>query len=130
MSKYAVQKTEDEWKKELTEEQFRILREKGTEYPHSGKYNLHFEEGTYRCAACKQALFSSETKFESDCGWPSFDKALENSVEFQRDTSFGMIRVEVLCKNCGGHLGHIFPDGPTQTGERYCINSASLKFYE
>ncbi len=128
MKKFAIEKTESEWRNQLSEEQFHVLREKGTEYPHTGKYNLHFEDGTYACAGCGQELFDSSTKFESSCGWPSFDKGLEGRVIFKRDTSFGMLRTEVLCANCGGHLGHVFNDGPTATGERFCVNSASLTF--
>lgn len=128
MKKYKVEKTEEEWKKQLSSEQYRVLREKGTEAPHSGKYNLHFEEGEYKCAACKEKLFESDSKFESACGWPSFDEAIEGKVEYVQDRGFGMIRTEILCANCGSHLGHVFDDGPTQTGQRYCVNSASIEF--
>ncbi len=129
MSDYKVQKTEEEWKKALTPEQYYVLREKGTERPGTGEYNLHFEDGIYKCAACGAELFDSESKFDSHCGWPSFDKALnKNTVVEKLDTSFGMTRTEILCANCGGHLGHLFNDGPTETGMRYCINSVSLDF--
>ncbi|CAN5283068.1 peptide-methionine (R)-S-oxide reductase MsrB [soil metagenome] len=123
-----MDKTDEEWRKALTGEQFRILRQKGTEAPHTGKYNLHFEEGEYVCAACKTKLFESDSKFESGCGWPSFDEALEGKVEYIQDKTFGMMRTEILCATCGGHLGHVFDDGPTQTGQRYCVNSASIDF--
>jgi peptide-methionine (R)-S-oxide reductase len=125
-----VEKTEEEWKKELTPEQFHVLRNKGTERPFTGAYWDAKDEGTYRCAACGADLFSSDQKFDSRCGWPSFYDALDpEKVEFVRDTTHGMIRTEVLCKTCGGHLGHIFDDAPnTPTGQRYCINSASLTF--
>lgn len=128
MSKYPIKKSESEWKEELGEERYRILRAKGTERPFSGTYNIHFQEGTYVCGACKTPLFDSSSKFESGCGWPSFDKALEGTIEYKRDTSFGMIRTEILCANCGSHLGHVFDDGPTETGQRYCVNSLSLDF--
>lgn len=128
MTKYKVEKTEKEWKNQLSEEQYRILRQKGTEAPHSGKYNLHFEKGAYQCAGCEAILFESNSKFESGCGWPSFDKAVEGSIEYLQDRSFGMLRTEILCSNCGGHIGHVFDDGPTETGQRYCVNSASVEF--
>lgn len=128
MSNYNITKSEDEWRKELTEEQYRILRKKGTEMPHTGKYNLHFENGAYACAACHQQLFESDSKFESNCGWPSFDEAIPGSVTNILDKSHGMIRTEVVCSNCGGHLGHVFNDGPTETGTRFCINSVSVDF--
>lgn len=129
MTEYKVQKTDEEWRKELTPEQYHVLREKGTERPGTGEYNLHFEDGVYKCAACNTPLFESESKFESHCGWPSFDKAIsEKSVVEKKDYSFGMIRIEILCGTCGGHLGHVFDDGPTETGMRYCINSAALGF--
>ena len=128
MKKYSVEKSEQEWKEQLSEEQYRILRQKGTEAPHTGKYNLHFEEGKYKCAGCGNVLFESEAKFNSNCGWPSFDQSVEGSIEYIKDTSFGMIRTEILCSNCGGHVGHVFDDGPTETGQRYCVNSASIEF--
>lgn len=128
MKKYAIEKPEEVWKKELGEEQYRVLRQKGTEAPHTGKYNMLFEEGEYFCAACQTKLFSSDAKFESHCGWPSFDRAEEGKIEYVQDRSFGMLRTEILCANCGSHLGHLFEDGPTETGQRYCVNSASLKF--
>jgi peptide-methionine (R)-S-oxide reductase len=126
--KYAIEKSEQEWKAQLSPEEYRILREKGTEYPHTGRYNLHFEKGTYCCKACNTPLFESSSKFKSSCGWPSFDDAIEGSIEYHKDNSFGMIRTEIVCTNCGGHLGHIFDDGPTPTGMRYCVNSASINF--
>ncbi len=128
MKKYKVEKTEEEWKKELSPEQYRVLREKGTEAPHTGKYNLHFDKGEYKCAACGEKLFESDAKFESGCGWPSFDDAIEGKVEYIQDRTFGMIRTEILCATCGSHLGHVFDDGPTETGQRYCVNSASIEF--
>jgi len=128
MKKYTIEKSDEEWKDQLTEEQYRILRQKGTEAPHTGKYNLHFDDGAYECAACNAKLFESEAKFKSNCGWPSFDQAIEGSIEFIKDTTFGMIRTEILCANCGGHIGHVFDDGPTATGERFCVNSASIDF--
>lgn len=128
MSNYPIQKSEAEWREQLDGESFRILRQKGTEMPHSGLYNLHFENGGYHCKGCGSKLFESQMKFNSGCGWPSFDDALEGSVEYRQDRSHGMIRTEILCASCGGHLGHIFNDGPTKTGLRYCVNSASLQF--
>ncbi|WP_300568799.1 peptide-methionine (R)-S-oxide reductase MsrB [Flavobacterium sp.] len=126
--KYPIEKTEAEWKQELGEEKYRILREKGTEYPHSGEYNLHFENGTYVCAACKEPLFESHSKFNAHCGWPSFDESIPGKVEYIKDHTHGMIRTEIVCANCGGHLGHVFEDGPTKTGIRYCVNSLSIDF--
>ena len=128
MSKYPIQKTEAEWKELLGEDRYYILRKKGTERPHSGAYNLHFENGGYTCGACKTPLFESNHKFESGCGWPSFDKAKEGAIEYVKDTSHGMIRTEILCAKCGSHLGHVFNDGPTETGQRYCVNSLSVDF--
>ena len=130
MSKYKVDKPEEVWREELDADSYRILRQKGTEMPHTGKYNLHFENGSYHCKGCNALLFESDMKFESGCGWPSFDQAIEGSIEYIRDTSHGMIRTEILCASCGGHLGHVFNDGPTETGVRYCVNSASLDFEE
>lgn len=124
-----IVKSEDEWKKELTPEQFRILRQKGTERAFTGKYWDHFEFGTYVCAGCGTELFESDTKFESGCGWPSYFEPIDsNRIIYKEDRSFGMIRTEVMCAKCGGHLGHVFDDGPPPTGLRYCINSASMKF--
>jgi peptide-methionine (R)-S-oxide reductase len=124
-----VQKTDAEWRQELTPEQYRILREKGTERAFTGKYVNNHADGTYRCAACGAELFSSDTKFESHSGWPSFyEPANTANIELHNDRSYFMDRIEVTCKRCGGHLGHLFPDGPQPTGLRYCINSASLQF--
>jgi peptide-methionine (R)-S-oxide reductase len=125
---YPIEKTEQEWMELLGPEKYRILRQKGTEYPHTGKYNLHFEEGIYCCAGCKTPLFKSNTKFNAHCGWPSFDTSIPGTVEYIKDTSHGMIRTEILCAQCGGHLGHVFDDGPTLTGIRYCVNSLSIDF--
>lgn len=122
-------KDDNYWKDKLTEEEYYILRQKGTERPFTGKYDKHFAEGIYVCAACENVLFDSETKFDAHCGWPSFDQAKEGSVKYVKDTSYGMQRVEVICANCDGHLGHVFDDGPQETtGMRYCINSISMKF--
>ena len=122
-----VQKTDQEWQDELTPEQYSVLREKGTERAFTGEYHATKEPGTYRCAGCGAELFSSETKYESGTGWPSFwEPASEDAVETERDWGLIMPRTEVHCASCGGHLGHVFPDGPHPTGLRYCINSAAL----
>jgi peptide-methionine (R)-S-oxide reductase len=127
---YSIKKSEAEWKEQLGSERYKILRQAGTEFPHSGKYNLHFEKGTYCCGGCGQPLFESDSKFNSSCGWPSFDDSIPGRVEYVKDNTFGMQRVEILCANCGSHLGHVFDDGPTDTGQRYCVNSASVDFKE
>ena len=126
---FNVQKSEEEWKNDLTPEQYYVMREAGTERPFSGKFNMHFEKGVYVCGACDEPLFTSESKFDGHCGWPSFDKEIsEGKILEKTDSSHGMIRTEILCANCGSHLGHVFDDGPTDTGLRYCVNSLSLGF--
>jgi len=127
--KFPVTKTDAEWRQELTPEQYRVLREADTERPFTGKYWNTKEPGVYRCAACGEILFTSGTKFDSGCGWPSFyDLAAAKKVVLREDDTVGMHRTEVLCAQCGGHLGHVFDDGPKPTGLRYCINSAALNF--
>ena len=122
-----IQKTEAEWASELTPNQFRVLREKGTEPAFSGQYWDTKTPGVYRCAGCGMELFDSESKFDSGCGWPSFDRPLQSTrIDEHLDTTYGMIRTEVTCSRCGGHLGHVFADGPTDTGLRYCINSLAI----
>jgi len=122
-------KTEEEWKKVLTPDQYHILREKGTDYPGTGKYYLHKEKGMYVCAGCGNELFTSDMKFDSSCGWPSFDKEIAGGkIKQTVDKSHGMVRIEITCAKCDGHLGHIFDDGPTLTGKRYCVNSTSIDF--
>ncbi|MFX1353469.1 MAG: peptide-methionine (R)-S-oxide reductase MsrB [Promethearchaeota archaeon] len=121
--------SEDDWEKKLTKEQFHVLRQKGTERPFTGKYWNNHEKGIYYCAGCGTPLFDSNNKFDSGTGWPSFTAPIENKVVSEKsDLSFGMKRTEILCSKCGGHLGHVFKDGPKSTGLRYCINSISLKF--
>ena len=122
-----VQRTEEEWRKQLTAEQFRVLRQKGTERAFTGKYWNSKTPGTYKCVCCGQELFSSDTKFDSGSGWPSFTEPTEQThVATHEDRTYGMVRVEVTCSRCGAHLGHVFEDGPADNGLRYCINSASL----
>lgn len=119
-----------DWKAKLSPEQYEILRNKGTERPFSGRFNDFFEAGEYVCAGCGESLFLSNQKFQSGCGWPSFDAAIEGKIEETPDYSHNMIRTEIKCKKCGGHLGHVFNDGPTKTGLRYCVNSISLDFIQ
>ncbi|MDR7667129.1 peptide-methionine (R)-S-oxide reductase MsrB [Methanosarcina sp. Z-7115] len=129
MAQNTIEKSDDEWKKVLTPEQYHILRKKGTEKPFSGNLYYNKERGVYTCAACGQELFSSDTKFESGSGWPSFyDVVSSDRVRLKEDKSNFMNRIEIVCSRCGGHLGHVFEDGPAPTGKRYCINSVSLNF--
>jgi peptide-methionine (R)-S-oxide reductase len=123
-----VQKTDDEWRKTLTPEQFHVLREHGTERAGTSALNVEKREGIFTCGACGQPLFTSDTKFESGTGWPSFYRPIEGAITTTTDRSYGMTRVEVQCSRCGGHLGHVFPDGPKPTGERYCMNGVAMKF--
>jgi peptide-methionine (R)-S-oxide reductase len=123
---------EDDWREKLTGEQYRVLREKGTERALTGIYDKHFRDGMYVCAGCGTELFDSTSKYNSGCGWPAFDAPLEDgNITYIKDSSFGLVRIEIVCSNCGGHLGHVFDDGPKEsTGLRYCVNSASLSFEE
>lgn len=124
-----VNRTDQEWKKTLTPEQYHVLREKGTDRAFTGKYYLHTEKGVYSCAACGYELFTSDMKFESECGWPSFDEEMAGDrIKKVVDSSYGMIRTEIVCARCDSHLGHLFDDGPTLTGKRYCVNSTSIDF--
>ncbi len=130
MNKDEKQMKEADWKNKLTPEQYKVLREKGTEAPFSGKYVHENKEGMYVCSACGNPIFSSDKKFDSGTGWPSFDEALPGAVKLEKDESLGMNRTEVLCAKCGSHLGHVFDDGPTKTGKRYCINSVCMDLEE
>ena len=127
--KEQIQKSDSEWKNDLDNLSYQVLRKSYTERPFTGEYNLHFENGTYNCKGCNQTLFSSVNKYESNCGWPSFDKAIPTSIIYVEDLSHNMKRIEIKCSKCDGHLGHVFNDGPKETtGKRYCINSAALSF--
>ena len=129
MDTFAIKKTEDDWRKQLTPVQFNVLREKGTERPFTGEYDKFYEQGTYYCAACGAEFFTSKTKYNSGCGWPAFyEPSVNKNIVEKKDVSHGMVRIEVMCAKCGGHLGHVFNDGPQPTGLRYCINSGSLRF--
>lgn len=123
-----VKKSDDEWRKTLTPEQYQVMREHGTERPWTSPLNKEHRPGSFRCAACGEELFSSDTKFDSGSGWPSFSAPMPGSIETESDRSLFMERTEVHCRRCGGHLGHLFPDGPKPTGQRYCINGVALKF--
>lgn len=125
----SIKKSEQEWLSELTPEQYRVCRQKGTERPFTGDLLSEFSPGTYHCVCCDAPLFEAESKFESGCGWPSFDaQSSDGNVDYQQDLSHGMRRIEITCKQCDAHLGHVFDDGPTTTGKRYCVNSVSLTF--
>jgi len=128
MTQEKEKRTEKEWQETLTPEQYRILREKGTEMAFTGKYDKYFEKGTYTCAGCSTPLFESETKYDSGCGWPAFYQSLPETIDETPDHSFGRVRTEITCSKCDGHLGHVFTDGPKPTGLRYCVNSVSLDF--
>ena len=124
-----VQRSEDEWKEMLTDKEYRVMRQAGTEPPFTGEHNLNFDAGKYTCKGCGTVLFDASSKFESHCGWPSFDREIAKGlIKENLDTSHGMVRTEILCSVCDSHLGHVFPDGPTETGQRYCVNSICLNF--
>jgi peptide-methionine (R)-S-oxide reductase len=123
-----IVKTEEQWKSLLDDETYRVTRLKGTERPFTGKYLEHDAQGNYKCVCCGSELFKSSQKFDAHCGWPSFDQSIEGAVDYHKDSTLGMIRVEITCANCDAHLGHIFEDGPTEPGNRYCVNSVSLTF--
>lgn len=128
MKKFKIEKNENEWKTQLGSDAYKILREKGTESAFTGAFNAHYDNGTYTCKGCENELFVSDNKFDSGCGWPSFDASIPGNVIYERDLSHGMNRTEIMCANCGGHLGHVFEDGPTETKQRYCVNSLSINF--
>ena len=121
-----VTKSDEQWREQLSDEEFRVCREQGTEPPFSGKLLHNKETGVYACTCCNAPLFVSDNKYDSGCGWPSFDESIDGAVAYVKDTSHGMIRTEILCASCGSHLGHVFNDGPTATGQRYCVNSLSV----
>ena len=127
--KYAINKSDQQWKKELPKMSYMVLRKAATEYPFTGKYNSHKATGIYTCAGCNVPLYKSEYKYDSKCGWPSFDRAVESNIEYDVDYKLGYARAELKCNKCGGHLGHVFNDGPKETtGKRHCVNSAALNF--
>lgn len=124
-----IVRSDEEWKQMLSEDEYRVMRKSGTESPFSGIYNMHFDDGVYSCKGCGTKLFDSSSKFNAHCGWPSFDQEIEDGIiEEIVDMSHGMVRSEIRCSVCGSHLGHVFPDGPTDTGLRYCVNSLSIDF--
>ena len=127
-NEYPIQQSEKEWKEQLDPLSYHVLREKGTERPFTGTYDQHFETGTYHCKGCDTPLYDSINKFDSGCGWPSFDAARPGAIAYHKDSSHGMLRTEIVCAQCGSHQGHVFNDGPTQTGMRYCVNSVSIDF--
>ena len=127
--KYSIEKSETTWREELTDEQYRVLREAGTERPGTSAFNDFNEKGTYICAGCETTLYESDNKFDAHCGWPSFDKAIDENIELDVDYKVGYARTELKCNTCGGHLGHVFNDGPKETtGQRHCLNGVALKF--